>query len=398
MPAPTKYPDWGTDETNNVEPPDAKKAAGWVPAEEPPSGWFNWWKWIVGLWVRWLEERANTTDGHVAAAEADIDTLQSDLDALEAAHSTLAAAAALKASQNTFTKSQIINTESNWADDPIISTTAKPGDDPTDLSGVPAAAGSNRWKLVLKVPTQDDAWASLWVGQAPYGAVMANNARWHIPTQKWRQLDADYPSTAMVGRDGQYMVSYVPAGAAAWTDWPNDGGADFIASGNIQANGGGAAGNVIAANLFKYATPRTVWVQLFPEGGLNTFNDRMRLSAGESAIYRVRVPTGSVIGQINAKVEEYTNVNYTIQLMHTLVKSFGDFSTPGSTTTVKDSVHVNPGGTAVVDNHILNFPDMAVDNEFNFYWVRVVVDPASPADLDVYGVQIGYSDAGPRSH
>jgi hypothetical protein len=237
MPAPTKYPDWATDESNNVEPPDAKKAAGWVPGEEPPSSWFNWWKNLAGQWVRWLEERANTLTTDLDAAEADIDTLQSDLDTLEAATAALASDAARKSQQNTFVKSQIINTESNWADDPLLTTTAKPGDDPTDLSGVPAAPGSNRWKLVLACPTQGGAWAGIFVGQSPYGAALVNNARWHIPTQKWRQLDDGYASTGIIGRSGQWVASYKPAGASPWTDWPTDNGGDFIAGGNLACNG-----------------------------------------------------------------------------------------------------------------------------------------------------------------
>ena len=54
MAAPSKYPDWATDQTNNLEPPAGKVAAGWVAGEEPPSGWFNWWQNLVGLWVREL--------------------------------------------------------------------------------------------------------------------------------------------------------------------------------------------------------------------------------------------------------------------------------------------------------------------------------------------------------
>lgn len=145
--------------------------------------------------------------------------------------------AARKNAQNTFTKSQIVNTESNWADDPLITTTAKPGDDPTDLSAIPAAAGSNRWKLVLKCPTQGTAWAGIFVGQSPDGAALVNNARWHVPTQKWRQIDTAYASTAIVGRSGQWVAAYKPAGAAPWTDWPTDNGGDFIAGGNIAAHG-----------------------------------------------------------------------------------------------------------------------------------------------------------------
>lgn len=158
-------------------------------------------------------------------------------DQLASGLASVLAQAALKAAQNTFTKSQIINSESNWADDPLISTIAKPGDDPTDLSGVPAAPGSNRWKLVLKCPTQGGAWAGIYVGQHPDGAALVNNARWHVPTQRWRQLDDGYPSTAMSGGNGQFRSSYMPAGASPWADWPTDSGGDFIAGGNIAAKG-----------------------------------------------------------------------------------------------------------------------------------------------------------------
>jgi hypothetical protein len=150
----------------------------------------------------------------------------------------LAADAARKSAQNTFTKTQIINSEGAHADDPLISTTAKPGDDPTDLSAiVPAVpAGSNRWKLIMAAPTQGSAYAGIFVGQSPYGAALVNNARWHVGTQRWRQIDPAFVSTAMVGRSGQWIVSHVPAGAGPWIDWPLDSGGDFIAGGNLGAH------------------------------------------------------------------------------------------------------------------------------------------------------------------
>jgi hypothetical protein len=208
-----------------VEPPAGKVATGWVAGEEPPSSWFNWWQRLVGDWTRWLESLISGLTGRVT-------TLEGEMDAAQA----IDAQAALKNAHNTFLKSQVINTESNWADDPLLTTTAKPGDDPTDLSAVPAAPGSNRWKVGLAMPTQGLAWAGIFVGQSPYGAALVNNARWHVPTQKWRQIDPAYVSTAMVGRSGQWIVSHVPAGASPWTDWPLDAGGDFIAGGNIGAH------------------------------------------------------------------------------------------------------------------------------------------------------------------
>jgi hypothetical protein len=143
--------------------------------------------------------------------------------------------AARKSQQNTFTKSQIINTESNWADDPLLTTTAHPGDDPTDLSALGLPAGSNRWKVVMAVPTKvgSAARGEIFIGQPPDGSAFVNNARWHIPTQKWRQLDPALPSTGFIGKSGQYLLSYVSAGAAPWSDWPTNSGGDLIVGGNV---------------------------------------------------------------------------------------------------------------------------------------------------------------------
>lgn len=308
MPAPTEYPDWATDESNNVEPPAGKVAEGWVPSEQPPSSWFNWWQWLVGKWVRWLEERANTLTTDLDAAEADIGTLQTDLAALDAAHDALAADAALKSQQNTFAKSQIINTESNWADDPILTTTAKPGDDPTDLSGVPAAAGSNRWKLILKAPTQDDAWAGIFVGQSPDGAAMVNNARWHIPTQRWRQLDADYPSTALVGRSGQWTASYVPAGASPWADWPNDTGGDFIAGGNIAAKGQFVYQGTHVRNDF------TIPLSCCSGEAFLQSDGSYKVGSG-GASWPLKVPDGTILENIYCVVDQATTAQCLVELV-----------------------------------------------------------------------------------
>jgi len=63
---PTKFPTWATDGTNVVEPPDAKKATGWVPLEEPPSSWFNWWQNNVNAWVEWLDASILAASGATA--------------------------------------------------------------------------------------------------------------------------------------------------------------------------------------------------------------------------------------------------------------------------------------------------------------------------------------------
>jgi len=374
MPAPTNYPDWGTDETNNVEPPAGKIAEGWLPAEQPPSSWFNWWKNLVGLWVRWFDE---VTTAHTA----DIAALQ-----------IVADDAALKSEQNTFAKTQIINVENAEPYLPLLTTTQKIAD------WVPNPA--NRWKRIIEIPTQGDAHASIYVGQFPDGAAMVNNARWDVGAAEWRQVDTAYPSTGMVGGNGQYRVSFVPAGTATgWADWPTDSGADFIASGNLLAGGvPPASGNVFAVGSFKYAPVQVHWIMLFPEGGWDTFQDRTRLSAGESQIFRMRLPYGATFGQVNVKIEQYTGCNYTIELHQTHSKGFSDTSDPGNVDTIHDSETVSGGGTGVVVNHNLNYPTLTADNEFDIYWVWVLCHVGSPADIDVFGAQIGFQDPGPRNH
>ena len=38
----SQYPHWAAPTSRVVEPPSAKKAAGWLPDEKPPAGYFNW--------------------------------------------------------------------------------------------------------------------------------------------------------------------------------------------------------------------------------------------------------------------------------------------------------------------------------------------------------------------
>jgi hypothetical protein len=102
MPAPTQYPDWATDGLNTLEPPAGKVAAGWVPGEQPPSGWFNWWKHLVGEWTRWLDAEVVSLTGRVDVLEPAVDALEADMAAAEA---TLANAALVNAA-NVFTLGQ----------------------------------------------------------------------------------------------------------------------------------------------------------------------------------------------------------------------------------------------------------------------------------------------------
>lgn len=142
---------------------------------------------------------------------------------------------------NTFAREQIINTAvaDGNVDTPILTTQGKPGDAINGVTPMP----NNRWKLILSAPTKGDAWSGIFVGQSPTpgvavppdGAAMTNNARWHVGSQKWRQLDPAYPSTAMIGGSGKFVFSFIPAGVSEWTEWPTNAGGDVVAGGNIAA-------------------------------------------------------------------------------------------------------------------------------------------------------------------
>lgn len=109
MPAPTKFPDWATDGTNVVEPPGGKKAAGWVPAEEPPSSWFNWWQGVVGQWTRWLDSQVTDALSRIAAVEPIVSTLNADA-ARKSAANTFTAANSFQAVNATAVTAQTLHT------------------------------------------------------------------------------------------------------------------------------------------------------------------------------------------------------------------------------------------------------------------------------------------------
>lgn len=67
MPAPDTIPEWALDDDypmdaepeegtpTKVEPSSGKKATGWRPSEMPPAQYLNWWMWLVGMWIDWLQ-------------------------------------------------------------------------------------------------------------------------------------------------------------------------------------------------------------------------------------------------------------------------------------------------------------------------------------------------------
>lgn len=54
---PDSTAEWATDGINIVEPTPTKRAKGWLPGEGPPAQFFNWWKHLVGEWLKYLDEQ-----------------------------------------------------------------------------------------------------------------------------------------------------------------------------------------------------------------------------------------------------------------------------------------------------------------------------------------------------
>src|SRR4051812_1478405 len=70
---PVSLPRWGEDVAgvvgpNEAEPLETKKDAGWVPGEEPPAEYFNWYKRLVYKWVAYLKDGIFAADAGSGAA------------------------------------------------------------------------------------------------------------------------------------------------------------------------------------------------------------------------------------------------------------------------------------------------------------------------------------------
>lgn len=65
MPAPPKLPTWATGAASILEPSDGKKAQGWVPGEQPPAAFFNYWQNLVGQWITDLSSRMSAMEASV---------------------------------------------------------------------------------------------------------------------------------------------------------------------------------------------------------------------------------------------------------------------------------------------------------------------------------------------
>lgn len=63
MAKPTDNTAWALSATASaIVEPTSKRTAGWVPGDEPPAEWLNWWQRAVYRWIAWYDTVLSTTD------------------------------------------------------------------------------------------------------------------------------------------------------------------------------------------------------------------------------------------------------------------------------------------------------------------------------------------------
>lgn len=55
MAKPSQFPEWGSAQTNNVDPSGGQKASGWTPTQLAVSSYFNWVLYTIYLWIVYLD-------------------------------------------------------------------------------------------------------------------------------------------------------------------------------------------------------------------------------------------------------------------------------------------------------------------------------------------------------
>jgi hypothetical protein len=73
MTRPAKLPTWPSSGANVLEPPTAKKAAGWLPGEAPSPEYMNWLQGVANDWLTWLD--VGKLDGDAQNARSETNAL-----------------------------------------------------------------------------------------------------------------------------------------------------------------------------------------------------------------------------------------------------------------------------------------------------------------------------------
>jgi hypothetical protein len=402
MPAPTKYPDWATDGTNNLEPPTAKTAEGWVAGEEPPASWFNWWKNLVGQWTRWLDTTVNDLVGRMGAAEADLNTLEGE-------HDALASDAALKSAANTFTQPQAIARDnadgspaldfsSARSDIALIGSARAPAEHPSKPTNV--------WKLIGRFKRAGGAYAFMYVGSDPAygGTLVVTNAYWDVAAQQWNQENAAIASTALDVQADKVVSWTKAAGSGPWT------------------NAQWSAGRVDAGDfVYAPALDRTTFVPLFGGYGnavlaggsgsqTGTAAYKLRFTAigapaGEH-VFPIVLPHGAVLTRIDVLVKLAGAAIMTAKLNRRYNHNFELSGGAGGGAVDQAEVSVGTWGLTGLATLVCNTPPFSVtfdnraddalpSNPGSEYVLCVI---AGTVNDEIHAIRLFWKDPGPRNH
>lgn len=293
----------------------------------------------------------------------------------------LNADAALRSVINRFTAAQIINVLTE-ADVPLLSTESTPDD------YAPNAA--NRWKLELAFGQKSGSasYAALFVGQPPDGLALISNARWHLQTQKWRQLDATKPSAALVLRGGQCIASTAPAGTAPWSDWPTTGapgGGDVVAGGEFSFVPGRTRTSLVNLGLASIpggpngGPPVTGWFRNNTTGYWECGNSSAQI------IVPIQLPRGAVLTKIEVRHGVLEGQSPDIKFLQRAPKWGVGENTPDIDSQpfgASDAIWPNLGnatwtGTATINNQTTEY-EVRMFNAFNLAAVRLTWTDSGP--------------------
>ncbi len=156
-------------------------------------------------------------------------------------------------------------------------------------------AAAHYWRLYVGVGS--DKWA------------ITENAKWHIPTQKWRQDDDGQDSIGLVATGSGLQFGRVLAGESPWDSWPTPAGTtlglyDLIAAGAVLCD----AGFLVSTGEFSYSTARQRTTPLEHDHAIGAYqvnsDGSIQPTSGSAIEIPVRLPAGTVLDRIDVMVEQ----------------------------------------------------------------------------------------------
>lgn len=374
MPAPvTGLPQWADGGgADVVEPAGGKKSLGWVDGEAPPAEYFNWLQRQTFLWIEWFSQLLT------AAASGDI-----NLD-------------------GTFTN------YFSACDKAMLSTINDAHDHPS--------SASNRWKLVLLLPTAGTSRVRLYVGEGTGSTsywCITINAVWAPASaaQTWSKDDNAAESNILRGISGEVQWYGRSAAAGTWTDdeWDDQargtfktGGAITSASGAITAT----AGNVIATagsmlSAVGFSTPgttgsyrffpaktRTIPVQMTGIGtGCDVSGANGALSPSAPGTF-IQIPLAMPDNATSCDIEVMFRQNTTTPATYRIVERTANWASP---TAASESTIATVATPASIGYNKLTLNISAITPGAEY---RLIMEPGDALDT-IQAIRAVLVDAGP---